>query len=251
MLTRSLTLTEQVAGQVADAIANGDYPVGERLPTGKALAQLYGVSAAVIREATERLRAQGLVESRQGAGCTVVSRTARPGFQVPGSGDLDRDQLRGVYELRMELEGGAAALAARRRTEADLRAMRGHLDALEQSLYHPVDGVEHDLAFHVAVASATGNPYYRSLLQYLNLQLRSAVQAARDHTLQSLPGQPETVHREHLAVFEAVRAGDPAAARRAAVAHLRGASARLGLDLAPPSAVSDSPFPLDELSRHE
>src|SRR3546814_5212154 len=135
MLTKSLTLTEQVAGKLASDIAAGVYPVGGKLPTGKALAQLYGVSAAVIREATERLRAQGLVESRQGAGCTVVSRTASRGFQVPGGRvALDRAQLASVYELRMELEGGAAALAAMRRSDDDLARTIGRATAELQSL---------------------------------------------------------------------------------------------------------------------
>ncbi|WP_134815679.1 FadR/GntR family transcriptional regulator, partial [Bordetella pertussis] len=82
MLQPTPTLTDQVAGQLARAIADGAYAVGAKLPTGRALAQQYGVSAAVIREATERLRAQGLVQSRQGSGCTVVARTPAGGFQV-------------------------------------------------------------------------------------------------------------------------------------------------------------------------
>ena len=83
MLTKSLTLTEQVARQIADDIAHGVYPVGGKLPSGRILAEQYGVSAAVIREVTERLRAQGLVQSRQGSGSVVLARTGAQGFQVP------------------------------------------------------------------------------------------------------------------------------------------------------------------------
>lgn len=164
MLQPTPTLTDQVAGQLARAIADGAYAVGAKLPTGRALAQQYGVSAAVIREATERLRAQGLVQSRQGSGCTVVARTPAGGFQVPAGG-LDRAHLARVYELRMELEGGAAALAARRRGAADLDRMRQALQALQREPIEPEQGVVHDVGFHVAIATATANPYYLQLLQ--------------------------------------------------------------------------------------
>ncbi|MCD0504036.1 FadR/GntR family transcriptional regulator [Bordetella petrii] len=230
MLTKSLTLTEQVASQLAADIGAGVYPVGGKLPTGKALTQLYGVSAAVIREATERLRAQGLVESRQGAGCMVISRTASPGFQVPGRASLNRTELASVYELRMELEGGAAALAAARRTDADLASMARCLADLESHLRHADQGVEQDIGFHAAIAVATYNPYYQQLLQYLNLQVRAAVRMARENTLQHQIELVGEVHQEHVALYQAIADRDPPRARDAAVLHLRGAAARLRLD---------------------
>lgn len=231
MLTKATTLTEQVASQLASDIAAGVYPVGGKLPTGRALAQLYGVSAAVIREATERLRALGLVQSRQGAGCTVIARTASGGFQLPGRAVLTRQQLTDVFELRMELEGGAAALAAWRRDEADLSEMGRHLEQLERHLHHPELAVEHDIAFHAAIAVATHNAYYQKLLQYLNLQVRAAVRIARENTLQHQASRVHEVHGEHVAMYQAIVAADAARAREAAVRHLRHAAARLELDL--------------------
>ena len=154
MLTPSLTLTEQVARQIAADIAQGVHPVGAKLPSGRVLAEQYGVSAAVIREVTERLRAQGLIQSRQGSGCTVTSRTGAQGFLLSDSIAASREQLASVYELRMELEGGAAA-AALRRDDADLAAMADSLARLERHLEDPEQGVENDISFHLAVAAAT------------------------------------------------------------------------------------------------
>ncbi|MNK17693.1 putative L-lactate dehydrogenase operon regulatory protein [compost metagenome] len=239
MLTKSLTLTEQVARQIAAEIADGVHAVGAKLPPGRILAEKYGVSAAVIREVTERLRAQGLIQSRQGSGSTVVSRTGVQGFQVSSGIAVNREQLASVYELRMELEGGAAALAAVRGNAADLHAMEQALAALEAHLEHPEQGVEHDIAFHVAIAAATHNRYYQDLLQYLNLQLRLAVSTARSNSrLQE--GLTAAVHREHVAVFEAIRARDPEGARLAAILHLRQAAHRLQLDPLFPAAKQTS-----------
>ena len=160
------------------------HPVGAKLPSGRVLAEQYGVSAAVIREVTERLRAQGLIQSRQGSGCTVTSRTGAQGFLLSDSIAASREQLASVYELRMELEGGAAALAALRRDDADLAAMADSLARLERHLEDPEQGVENDISFHLAVAAATHNSHYADLLRYLNLQLRQAVGAARANNRQ-------------------------------------------------------------------
>lgn len=229
MLNKPHTLTESVAQQLANDIALAVYPVGAKLPAGRALARHYGVSAAVIREATERLRTQGLVQSRQGSGCVVIARTASSGFKVAVSPDGDRARLRDVYELRIELEGAAAALAAARRTDDDLRAMDQALQHLAQHLDDPVFASEHDLAFHEAIGVATHNPCYRQLLQYLNVQIRLAVRTAREHTLQRT-GLSFAVHQEHVAIFEAIQAADPQGARAAAVRHLQSAARRLQLD---------------------
>ncbi|QKH36155.1 FadR family transcriptional regulator [Achromobacter pestifer] len=239
MLTKSLTLTEQVARQIAADIAAGAYPVGAKLPAGRVLAEQYGVSAAVIREATERLRAQGLIQSRQGSGSTVLSRTGAQGFQLSAGIAVDRKQLAGVYELRMELEGGAAALAALRRDEADLAAMARALADLESHLEDPEQGVEHDIAFHRAIAAATHNSCYQDLLQYLNLQLRLAVSTARSNSRRQA-GLTAAVHQEHVAVFEAIRERDPERARQAAARHLQQAASRLQLDHLSPAARQTS-----------
>ena len=238
MLSKSLTLTEQVARQIAGDIAEGIHTVGAKLPPGRVLAEQYGVSAAVIREATERLRAQGLIQSRQGSGSVVVSRTGAQGFQVTAGLD-DREQLASVYELRMELEGGAAALAAMRRNATDLAAMAEALAALDANLDHPEQGVEHDIAFHVAIAAATHNRYYQDLLQYLNLQLRLAVSTARTNSRRQ-EGLTAVVHQEHVAVYDAILAGDPDRARLAATRHLQQAASRLRLDLLSPAARQTS-----------
>lgn len=239
MLTKSLTLTEQVARQIATEIASGVHPVGGKLPSGRVLAEHYGVSAAVIREVTERLRAQGLIQSRQGSGSTVVSRTGAQGFQVSSGIAVNREQLASVYELRMELEGGAAALAAVRSDASDLAAMERALADLETHLEHPEQGVEHDISFHVAIAAATHNRYYQDLLQYLNLQLRLAVSTARSNS-RLKEGLTAAVHQEHVAVFAAIRKRDPEGARLAATRHLQQAASRLQLDLLFPAAKQTS-----------
>lgn len=237
------TLTSRVAETLVQRIGKGIYPVGTKLPSGRLLAEEFSVSAAVIREATESLRAKGLIESRQGSGCMVLAAVADPGFQLALPPDAGKLALRHIYELRCEIESGAACLAAQHATQAEIAAMQGILARLEKNLQAPGRALQWDLAFHKAIAKATHNPQYAQLLQYLNEQWRGSVQAARRHTAAVDRGQAHAianaaapgrlarqVHKEHVAILAAIRRRDPAAARTAARAHMLAASRRLGLD---------------------
>ncbi|PLZ03530.1 FadR family transcriptional regulator [Burkholderia sp. WAC0059] len=229
MATRVTTLTDQVAEQLQDAIQTGVYGLGAKLPSGRELSRMYGVSQAVIREVTERLRSRGLIDSRQGVGCIVKSRALASGFRIQGEVG-NRAELSSVFELRLDIESSAAALAAMRRDAGDLDALARILGRLEDNLYDLDAGVELDIAFHTALAGATHNAHYGRLLGYLNQQLYQAVRAARYNALIQLP-LPEVVQLEHQAIYEAIRAGDPEAARAAVLEHLQEAAVHLQLDL--------------------
>ncbi|OWT57636.1 FadR/GntR family transcriptional regulator [Candidimonas nitroreducens] len=241
------TLTSRVADTLIQRIGKGTYPVGSKLPSGRLLAQEFSVSAAVIREATESLRAKGLIESRQGSGCVVLAAVADPGFQLALPADAGKLALRHIYELRCEIESGAACLAAQHATAAEVAAMEAILARLEKNLQAPGRALQWDLAFHKAIAKATHNPQYAQLLQYLNEQWRGSVQAARRHTAAidrvhdhdhgqtaasaAMPNSlARQVHKEHVAILAAIRRRDPPAARAAARTHMLKASRRLGLD---------------------
>ena len=103
-------------------------------------------------------------------------------------------------------------------------------DAIAARIDDPDHGVEPDIQFHIAIATATHNPYYLQLLQYMNLQLHQAVRTARVHSSRQ-PGLPARVHAEHVAIFDAIRARDADLARQRATEHLRNAAGRLGLPL--------------------
>ncbi len=172
-------------------------------------------------------------------GCTVRSRTGSAGFQLPREPDLGHTELADLYDLRIDLESAAAALAAVRRSSEDLHSLSELLQRLKAHLYDAQPAVDLDAAFHIGIAAATHNPYYRQLLQYMNLQLHQAVAAARANTLQQAR-LPEAVHEEHEAIFEAIREGNAATARVATIHHLQCAAQRLGLTL---RARSTAPLP--------
>ncbi len=229
-VARPSRLSEIVYGALDARIRGGEFPPGTRLPPEQHLAQALGVSRAVVREAVARLKADGSVETRQGAGAFVTARPGGGSFRVILGGPA-RDEMRHLMELRAIVEVAAAELAARRHTRDDLQAMRRTLEAMRGAIQARGDGASADDAFHRAVAAASHNLYLSRFVEFLGHHFsdtRRPVWTAEGHGL----GRPQAAHREHEALLAAISAGNVAGARRAAATHLRRSASRLGLDRA-------------------
>ncbi|NMY01927.1 FadR family transcriptional regulator [Pseudomonas sp. WS 5059] len=220
------TLSDQVTAALKAYIANGEALPGDRLPTEPVLAERFGVSRTVIREAISRLKSAGLVEVRQGSG-TVVSEGAHiKAFTI----DLDVggsiEAVLRVTELRRGIEGEAAALAAQRHSPAQLEAIHQALKAIDTAEQGGRDGVEEDLAFHHSISKATGNPLYPSLHEFIAQFIKEAIRITRSNE-ERRRDLAKTVRAEHFAVYAAIAARDPQAARQAALEHINNAVERL------------------------
>jgi len=220
------TLSDQVTAALKAFIASGEALPGARLPTEPVLAERFGVSRTVIREAISRLKSAGLVEVRQGSG-TVVSEGAHiKAFTI----DLDVggsiEAVLRVTELRRGIEGEAAALAAQRHSPVQLEAIHQALKAIDAAEQAGHDGVEEDLAFHHSISKATGNPLYPSLHEFIAQFIKEAIRITRSNE-ERRRDLAKTVRVEHFAVYAAIAARDPEGARHAALTHINNAVERL------------------------
>lgn len=226
-LHRPPRLSEEVSAELEARIQRGEYVPGAQLPTEKVLAETFGVSRAVVREAIARLKADGLIETRQGSGAFVAETPKSLNFRLAPGGE---DGLLHVFELRAMLEAAIAELAARRRTDADLAAIADCLQRMDEALAAEVDGSEADDDFHLAVAAATHNQYVLRLAEFLGRQFSESRRMAWVDNERGLES-PRAAQQEHRRLQAAIAAGDPAAARQAAFVHLSGAAERVGIDL--------------------
>lgn len=225
IIDRPARLSDEVASGIASLIVQEGMKPGERLPTEGRFAKIFGVSRAVVREAIADLRQQGIVQTRQGVGAFVAQGSAKT-FQIATEGMRTIEDLRPVMELRIGMEVEAAALAARRRTSAQLARLRAALDAIRTA---PVDEtLPHERAFHAALAEATQNPHYRDFMQFLAARINASLVAERQRSPRTLRSAQRVV-REYESLFEAICAGDPDHARRASWVHLLRVADRLGL----------------------
>jgi len=219
-------LAQLVVEQLTEHIRNGELHPGDKLPTETEIMAEQGVSRSVVREAISRLQAAGLVETRHGIGTFVLPPPAVMGID-PATVTTVRDVI-ALLELRIGLETEAAGLAAARRTEAQLAEVRAALAALQQAARRGDDTVELDQRFHLAIAEASGNEYFRAILQHLgaNIIPRARINSAR-LTHADPAAYMEQVGREHEQLVDAIARGDAESARAAMRLHIGNSRERL------------------------
>ncbi len=212
-------LSDLVFDRLHSAIKSGAYAPDERLPPEHALAAEFQVSRPVVREALRRLRAQGIVYSRQGAGSFVRS----PGLRQPlGFGRVENiADLQRCYEFRITMEPEAAAIAALRHGSQALAAISGPLETMRDATARQRHREDADFDFHLAIAKASENRYFAIAMEALKDHIGVGMQF-HGLSLKVTPDGLALVFAEHVAIFEAIRDRDPGAARDLMRAHLTG-----------------------------
>lgn len=215
---RAPGLANDLVAELTRRILAGSILPGEKMPSESMIVREHGVSRTVVREAISKLQAAGLVETRHGIGTFVLEQHQREGFRLKSDTALS---IRGVLELRMGLETQAAALAARRRSDAQLAAMREALDDYQRAQGQPEATVAADIRFHRLIAEATGNAYFTEVIYHLGSSMipRTRIQPEEQGTT-DLTLLARSAIAEHEAIFHALRRQDADAARAAMLLHL-------------------------------
>ena len=207
-------LVELAVRQLHEQLVAGRWPVGTRLPAEPELAEQLGVGRSTLREAVRALAHAGLLETRQGSGTYVRSLTAESGFQAR----LRRAAVLEVYEVREALEVQAARLAAARRTDVDLQALRERLAARDSARVCVRDSrfVEADLAFHRTVVTAAHNPLLTDMFDsFAAVQAEALAAILSDSALADVDVAPT-----HARLVAAIESGDAAQAEEATREHI-------------------------------
>ncbi|MFF9198891.1 FadR/GntR family transcriptional regulator [Streptomyces sp. NPDC014779] len=204
-----VSLVDSVVAQLRAQLAEGEWAVGDRIPTEHELAEQLGVGRNTVREAVRVLVHSGLLESRQGNG-TFVRSTADPAAVLHG---VRHAGARDVTELRVALEAEAARLAAERRDTHDLLRLRAALTTLREQGDRDADA---DMAFHLAVVEATHNTAFREVYRFFSAQVHEVLVAALGDR-----AMPPVDIDAHEALVAAIEAGDPEAAEAGARELLR------------------------------
>ncbi|MFK3823695.1 FadR/GntR family transcriptional regulator [Pseudomonas yamanorum] len=199
------SLVDQALDQLRQRITQGVWAIGERLPTEPELSAELGISRNTVREAMRVLAFSGLIEIRQGDGSYLRSMTDPLGAMKA----MSHCTLAQAQETRQILEVEAVGLAALRRTDEDLVALRA---ALKASGDHYQGDLEHyiscDLVFHKRLVDAAHNPALSELYQYFS----SIVGAQLRQTLNIQP-RWQAVFDLHGALLDAVEQQDPERAK--------------------------------------
>lgn len=224
----SLTLSTELAHELVARIRGGSYAPGTKLPKEASLMAEFGVSRTVVREAISYLQAVGMVETRHGIGTFVLRLEEAAPYRIQSEqlGAL-RDTI-ALMELRIGLETEAAALAAVRRTEANLQSMTAALETFYEAIDAGQDAADADFQFHREIACATQNSHYVGFIDALKPGLIPRARLAQG--LDSPAGRVaylKRVHQEHDSIYNAIRNQDVDSARAAIRTHLSNSRDRL------------------------
>jgi GntR family transcriptional repressor for pyruvate dehydrogenase complex len=225
-------LYEQVVQRLRDYAAGTGLRTGDRLPPERELAERLGVSRVSIKQAIIVLEVQGLVETRQGGG-TYLRQDSLESEPVEVL-VARRRRLPDVLDAREALETKLAELAARRRTDGDLKQIDDALTAMRAEIDAGGLGMEGDRLFHHAVTAAA----HSSLLGEFMDSIADQIAETRQESL-SQPGRPNRSYGQHHRIAEAIRAGDPGAAAAAMRRHVRTVSRVRLLSWNPELEVTD------------
>ena len=208
--------TEQVVERVYELIKRDELKPGDRLPPERELAKELGISRPSLRSGLSSLISMGVLKSRQGAGTFIAA----------GPPVLDSEPLRllaalhgfsfeHMFETRSVLEVGAAGLAAERASGDQLAAMSDEIAEMFATLEDPQQFLVHDIAFHRAVAAASGNPTLATLVEMVSAVMyqrrRETIGRAHDFN------EALELHRD---IYRAIRAKKPDEARAAMREHI-------------------------------
>lgn len=184
---------------------------GDRLPAEAALSEQLQVSRTVIREALRSLAALRLVDLGVGKRPTVAQLDdASMALMIEHGVITDQIDIQQIYDVRRTIEARTAALAALRRTDAEALLILSHAQAMERAFGDPEVIMEHDLAFHVAIARASRNPVFALII--------GAFQAVTRKTWpigwksRTNDDERRAMNALHVELAQAILDGDPQAA---------------------------------------
>lgn len=217
-------VTRSLVEQIGSAIVRGDYAIGNSLPTEAELAEQFGVSRTVTREAVKMLTAKGLVQAWPRRG-TIVQKESSWSL-------LDADVLSWLLErnvsislvkdflrMRLAIEPAAAELAAARK--ADVTEIEHAVDEMKRAATHGGDALAADSLFHASILRASGNPFFAQMAPMVDTALRMTIRITN-----RIKGVKFASIQEHVNILDAIREGRADDARRLSESHV---SRALGL----------------------
>ncbi|MBR9828483.1 MAG: FCD domain-containing protein [Oceanospirillales bacterium] len=218
--TQHCSTAQSIASHLEQMIIDGTLAPERKIPSERQLSARLGVSRAIVREALHELHGRGMIETRHGKGSFVRCILPRLEDSSPLMQALSSHArtLYDLYEVREQLEGQAAALAAGRATEQDQTLITRAFEAMEAA--DPLTNANLDHAFHNAIADAAHNPVLVHVLSSLKELMLNSVQASVMN-LNHRNAFKQQIDKHHRQIYHAVLSRQAKWARKAAMAHVR------------------------------
>ena len=209
-------LTTSVFEKLLSYVVGGDWKPGDRIPPERDLCQQLGIARTSLREALKAMELIGMLDSRIGDGTFVCPRSeflSRP--LLWAFTGTDREELQEIMEARTIIEENLAGLAAQRASAGEIAEIGRAVQLMRDSIARGDSILEADMAFHMAVSAGARNGVMRNAVQLLRNLLRQWI----SYKL-LIPDVLQMVLKRHFAIYRAIAARRPNAARNAMRLHL-------------------------------
>lgn len=207
-----------VVGALTSFIRDNELGPGDRLPSELALSKDLGVSRTVIREAFRSLAAMRLLDLHVGKRARVAELDhGAMSLMIEHGVGTEQINVHQIYDVRRTIEMRTASLAALRRTEEEAHILIDHATAMETEFHLAEKVMEHDLAFHLAIAKASKNPIFPLILGAFQTVSRQTWPIG--WRSRSSDEERRAMNALHLAIAKAIYAGDPQKASQLMATH--------------------------------
>ena len=213
--TKGISVSESVTEHLVSLINAGKFRPGDRLPSEHELMRELNVGRSSVREAIRGLAMAGILEAKPRRGTIIVSTVANSvSDQIARS--VTYWAIRDLYEVRMILEGHAAAAAAQKATPEKIKEIERLQTILEKKIWAGASYFKANSDYHLAIAKASGN----SALFYCLSTIIGNLKDSREqiNSIEIVPKQDIEYHRR---ILEAIKAGDAKKAKRLMQVHLQ------------------------------
>ncbi len=216
------SISDKIVDQMMSLISRGELKPGQRLPSERELCKNFGAGRSSLREALRCLCIVGVLNARVGDGTSVAVDGGKfLGKIVEWRVMTERHDIENLMEVRIALEGVAAASAARRGSAQELFKLQALLAKMEAAADDERRFAALDLEFHMTLAEASENLLIVDLVAMIRGQLEKALPRVL-----LLPNARPLSLKEHVSIVNAIKRRDPDAAREAMQSHINAALKR-------------------------
>ncbi|HDZ07188.1 hypothetical protein LCGC14_0165750 [marine sediment metagenome] len=216
--TENQEIHNEIIVQLRDLMNNKNLEPGDKLPSERMLSDKFGVSRSSVREAIQKLEFYGILISKPQSGTFVadIGQVAMNGM-VNDILRLDEPDFKSLVETRILLELKTVRLAARRRTDNDLKQLKNALDAYQKKVENEEDAVQEDLLFHLAIAKASGNSTMNTFMLIITPEILTNFE--KYHVCDK--NMAFRGVQEHQDIFDAIKEQNPQLAKEKMKIHFK------------------------------
>lgn len=211
------SVVQSAISKIKELIDQEYFKFGDKLPPERELAKLLGISLPSLREALRALSILGIAEMRPGSGSYLrssMSDWSSDPFSLLFN--LNRPVHIDLFEARMGIEGIIAELAAKKRTEEDLKNMEVALQNMRSNLGDKKEYIEYEIKFHQTIIKAARNTILEDFME----KMYKILYESRQRTVEQLKDIYKESYLEHYQIFRHIKGRDPKRARKAMVDNL-------------------------------